>query len=142
MYLIDGYNLLYQSDFVHREDLIDRVARFCRREHKVAHIIFDGYAPADLSSSVLRVTFAGDADAEIVKTIRETDNPNKWKLVSDDKELIFAAQKRGVEVWSVERFLYLLASEAATYPLEKDVNAGLSDDEAEEALLEFNNFQT
>jgi hypothetical protein len=142
MYLIDGYNLLYQSDFVHRDDLIDQLARFCRREHKSAHIVFDGYSPTDLSSSVLRVTFAGDADAEIIKIIRETANPNEWKLVSDDKELIFAAQKRGVEVWSVERFLYLLAGEAATYPLEKDVNAGLSDDEAEEALLEFNNFQT
>ena len=142
MYLIDGYNLLYQSDCDYREDLIDRIARFCRREHRSAHIVFDGYSPEDLSSSALRVTFAGDADAAIAKIINETANPNEWKLVSDDKELIFVAQKRGVEVWSVERFLYLLASEAATYPLEKDINAGLSDDEAEEALLEFNNFQT
>jgi len=140
MYLIDGYNLLYQTDFEMREDLIFEVSDFCRRKNKKAKIVFDGYSPEDLSNDVLDIVFVGDADAELERIIKHVENPNLWKLVSSDKAIIFQANKKGIKSLKSEHFVTIMQAEEIEQTSEKD-DVNLSDKEVQKQLEEFNNFK-
>ncbi len=137
MYLIDGYNLLYQTDYESREDLIFVVSDFLRQNKKRGIIVFDGYSPEDLSSEVLEVRFSGNADEELVRVINENIDPSFLTLVSSDKDIIFQAGQKNIKSIKSEQFAYLLFGVH---------NQELSSDDEKpefsgESLADYNNFQ-
>jgi len=139
MYLIDGYNLLYQTDFSEKESLIAAIDRFCRAKHKDAIIVFDGHCPSNLNTDFVQVVFTGDADAGIAQIIAKCDNPSNYVLVSSDKELRSLARRQGVETIRAEEFNFN-ARKHASGAAEKPRNF-LTDSEAAEQLRELNYFK-
>ncbi|OGF31761.1 hypothetical protein A2533_01675 [Candidatus Falkowbacteria bacterium RIFOXYD2_FULL_35_9] len=140
MYLIDGYNLLYQTDFETREQLISELNKFCRGKNKQARIVFDGLSPEDLSSDIIDVIFATNADAEIESLVNQVENPNQYILISSDKDLIFVANQKSVKSIKSEQF--------AVFMQEKDfIESGeeeypeLTDEQVASQLKEFNSFK-
>lgn len=137
MYLIDGYNLLYQTDYESREDLIFVVSDFLRQNKKRGIIVFDGYSPEDLSSEVLEVRFGGNADEELIRVINENIDPNFLTLVSSDKDIIFQAGQKNIKSIKSEQFAFLLTS---------SVEQIIEDDDGKpkngpETLSDYNNFK-
>jgi len=116
MYLIDGYNLLYQTDFETRDELMAGVGDFCRRKNKRAKIVLESL-------------------------IKHVENPNNFVLVSSDKELIFYAQKKGVLVVRSEHFATIMKAEDSIEMPEKADEVNLSDAEVKKQLEELNNFK-
>ena len=140
MYLIDGYNVLYQTTLETREELIEKINNYCRHEHKQAVIVFDGYSPEDLSNDIVEVRFVGDADAEIISVLKANDNPTSLTLVSSDKELLYEARRHKVEVIPSEHFNYIIPSAPKADIGEQDIE--LTEEEAQRELQEFNYFQS
>ena len=135
MYLIDGYNLLYQTNIETREELLDSLGIFLRNVNKTGLVIFDGYAPEDLSSAILEVEFVGDADLEIIKIMQKNKNPNSLILVSSDKELIYEANQNKIKVIKSEHFVFLTPQEDMTAEASEKPEPG------GETLADYNNFK-
>lgn len=133
MYLIDGYNLLYETNLETRDELIEKINRFCSFYNKEALIVFDGYAVEDFSTRRVEVRFVGDADAEIKQILKQAENPSQYTLVTLDKDLIFWAQQSKIEVIRSSQFNYLIPKQD-TVNKEEDPYLALSDDEAEKEL--------
>lgn len=136
MYLIDGYNLLYETNLETREELIEKINRFCSFYNKKALIIFDGYAPEDFSTNRVEVRFVGDADAEIKQIVTQRENPSQYTLVTLDKDLIYCAHQSKVEVIKSNQFNYLIPH-AELMSREEDADLVLSDEQAKKQLEEF-----
>lgn len=130
MYLIDGYNLLHQTEIDTREELVSRIDRFCASRNKHATIVFDGYSPDDLSTWSVEVRFGGDADELLKKIINETANPSEIVLVSSDNDVRFSARARGMRVIKSEDFMFKTDS-TATFDDDAKPNLRLSDEEVE-----------
>ena len=142
MYLIDGYNLLYQSDLEHPRELVAKVTNLCRAKGKRAVIVFDGWSPDDLSSGYVEVKFGGDADAEILNIIKQSDNPNEFMLVTSDNDLIFNARQKNINVIKSEQFCYLLAEDLDKEEAPDKPNVRyMSDDDVKDELESFNYFK-
>ena len=143
MYLIDGYNLLYQTDFEHPSDLIAQVTLLCRAKNKRALIIFDGFSPEELSSAYVEVRFSGDADEEITNLIKQNNNPTEITLVSSDNDLLDAARQKRIHMLKSEQFCYLLNVDfnAKDAP-EKPSTKFMTDKQVEEELQSYNYFKS
>ncbi|MBU1131627.1 NYN domain-containing protein [Patescibacteria group bacterium] len=140
-YLIDGYNLFYQTDCETKEDLIFRIDSFCRQRGKSALVVFDGFCPDKIGTGRVEVRFAGDADREISAIIEANQNPSELILVSSDGELVYIARKNKIKVIKSEHFLF---ETEAPRQIEQDENPNfrMSDREAERLLEEFNYFKS
>lgn len=137
MYLIDGYNLLYQTDLEAREDLLAEIVGFLRQTGKKGLIVFDGYSPEDLSSEVLEVRFSGNADEELVKIIQENIDPSFLTLVTSDKDIIFQAGQKNIKSIKSEQFAYLLSGMQS-----QDLSSDNEKPEfSDESLADYNNFK-
>jgi hypothetical protein len=142
MYLIDGYNLLYQTDFEHPSELIAKVTNLCRAKGKRAVVVFDGFSPEDLSSGYVDVLFAGDADLEIKNLLSQINAPNEYVLISSDNDLIFYARQKGVNVIKSEQFCYLLSDAIQPDNAEDKPSVGyITDKQAKDELEAFNYFK-
>ncbi len=135
MYLIDGYNLLYETDLETREELIENINIFCRFYNKQALIVFDGFAPEDFSTHRVEVRFVGDADAEIKQIVKQ-GNPSQYTLVTLDKDLIYWASQSKVEVIKSNQFNYLIP-DLEIVSKEEDPNFALSEEQARKELESF-----
>lgn len=108
MLMIDGYNLLkavqnlleQASDFTDIQ-LCRMVDEYLYRTKKRGQIIFDGVGPRDKSGfnnlRELEVIFSGtihEADDVIEKLIRENSAPRNLAVVSSDRRIKTAANKR------------------------------------------------
>jgi hypothetical protein len=144
MYLIDGYNLLYQTDLENSGELVAKLNQLCRAKNKRALIVFDGYSPEDLSSEVLEVRFSGNADLEISEIIKQNNNPTQLVLVSSDKDLIYNARQKGLNVLKSEQFSYLLNEglNSGKNDDDKPTIKILSDKDVREELESFNYFKS
>lgn len=140
MYLIDGYNLLYQTDFEHREDLVKVVDNWCRARKREALIIFDGYGQEDLSTWSVEVRFKGDADQGIIDIINSDEPVSRYVLVSDDKVLQVAAREKKMKYVKSSDF-NLNVGQLAEADVGEDPNLSLSDVEVERQLEEFGGFK-
>lgn len=119
MYLIDGYNLLHaaapgRANPAWRETLVRRVEDWCRRTSHGARFVFDptgGMRRREARGPVeIQVVAEGrTADDEIRKVLDGTSDRTAWTLVSDDLELVKAADHRGFRVVACEAFLRLIA---------------------------------
>lgn len=138
-YIIDGYNLLYKTDFETREQLIEAIAKFCKLNNKTAKIVFDGDGEEEFVSTRVEVIYAGDADIAIVRLLAEAQTPSFYTLVSSDNDLIAEAKCRKIAVVKSEDFDYTIQPQKQEG--DKEV-CYLSDDEVEKQLKEFNYFKS
>lgn len=140
MYLIDGYNLLYSTDFDSREELIDALDKFCVYRKKTVKIIFDGHSPENLNTNLVQVEFTGDADAGIAEIIDKCDNPSYYTLITSDKELKYIARQKQVKVIRSDEFNFDVPE-----PIKVDEDDSedffMTDSEVEEQLKEFGHFK-
>lgn len=123
MYLIDGYNLLHAIGGT-RDTLLGDVEAWCRRENRTARIVFDptgGMKRRESRGPVeIRVVAEGrKADEEILAALASTSDRTAWTLVSNDLELVKAAERKGMQVLGCKDFGALLAARDAA-PEKKD----------------------
>ncbi len=135
MLLIDGYNLLYQTDFETNQELIAALAKYCQAYNKKAVIFFDGYSNNDLSVSRVEVNFTGDADKGLIDFIMENNRPGDI-LISSDREIRRKAREKNLRMIKSEDFNFTVPKEEEAGP-EEDPNLELSDQEMAEQMKEF-----
>ena len=115
--LIDGHNLIGQipsmslADPDDEGDLVMLLRRYAtaRRGRKVV-VVFDhgiyGH-PQRLDGYGVTCHFARspqDADAQLIKRIRELKHPRDWTLVTSDRQVARVAEDRGVRVTNSHDF--------------------------------------
>jgi predicted RNA-binding protein with PIN domain len=115
--LIDGYNLLHAAPGkMSRDRLVELVVAYCRAGNYTALLVFDATGGmrrrAQLGTVELRVVAEGrKADEEILDLIGATVDRTAYTVVSNDLELVRAAEKKGMRVLRAEEFAAsLLAS--------------------------------
>lgn len=108
MFIIDGHNLLWavQNTGEGAESISDlqlcwAVGRYLKQTGKGGEIIFDGIGPTDKSGFDnivnLQILFVGrttDADTVIEQKVKACTAPRRLTVVSSDRRLRRAAQKR------------------------------------------------
>jgi predicted RNA-binding protein with PIN domain len=109
-YLVDGNNLLGSWGGPRglddrRNEVVRRVAAFCRVRNARATLVFDGHplrpdmASQDLGALTLRVPPAGqDADTLIRELLERVARPAEWILVTSDKALYSYCRTLGAQV--------------------------------------------
>lgn len=117
MYLIDGYNLCHAIG-VSRDALLGAVEAFCRRENQAARVVFDATGGMkrreNRGALEIRVVAEGrKADEEILAAIEATSDRTAWTLVSNDRELVKAAEAKKLRVLACKDFAALLAERPA-----------------------------
>lgn len=123
-YLIDGHNLIGQMPDISLSDpddeakLVQKLMGFCARTGKKCVVIFDGGIPGGfsaLSTSPVEVVFAAprtSADRVMQERIRDARDPGQWIVVSNDREVMAAAEARRMKVMRSAAFAPLLARAA------------------------------
>jgi rRNA-processing protein FCF1 len=114
VYLIDGYNLLHAMGAA-RDALLSSIEAFCRRESQGARVVFDATGGMKRRENrgplEIRVVAEGrKADEEILAAIEATTDRTAWTLVSNDLELVKAAEARKIRVLACRDFAALLAA--------------------------------
>lgn len=117
MYLIDGYNLSHAIG-VSRDALLAALDAFCRREGRSARIVFDATGGMkrreNRGTLEIRVVAEGrKADEEILAAIEATTDRTVWTLVSNDLELVKAAEVKKLRVLPCRDFGALLAERSS-----------------------------
>ncbi len=120
-YLIDGHNLIGQLPDIALDDpndeakLVQRLIGFAARTRKKIVIIFDQGLPggySGLSTHSVKVIFAAahqtNADKIMAERIRSIPDPANWTVVSSDREILSAAQTRGMRPMSAAQFAHSL----------------------------------
>lgn len=120
-YLIDGHNLIGQMPDIALDDpydeakLVQRLVGFAARERKKIIVIFDHGLPGGrsaLSTHSVKVIFASahqtSADKIIAERIRNIQDAANWTVVSSDREILLAAQKRGMRPFTASQFAQTL----------------------------------
>jgi uncharacterized protein len=122
IYLIDGHNLIGKmpdislSDPDDEEQLAHRLRQWAaENKSRQVIVIFDrgvlsGLARR-LSNQQVKVFFAPTrttADALLIKRVNEVRNPQQYRLISSDRQIIDAAKVRGMRFWRSERFVEML----------------------------------
>lgn len=121
-YLIDGHNLIGQIPQISFEDPHDEVKlvfllrRWAARDRKRRiDLFFDGGMPGGedrgLSTSQVKVSFASPgrtADALIISKMKRLANPSAYTIVSNDQELLAAAERIGVLTLSSQAFAQMV----------------------------------
>jgi predicted RNA-binding protein with PIN domain len=83
LYLFDGYNLLRQSAFEERRELVDVLASFVAARGARGVLVWDGVG-ADAAVGPLAVRYAADADALLERLAAEHREREHVCLVSSD----------------------------------------------------------
>lgn len=126
-YLIDGHNLIAKMPDIDLADPDDEAQLVLRlrswtaasRKRRVT-VYFDGGLPGgpahDLSGARLKVIFASagrSADDLILRQIRKIKNPPEATVVTSDREILTAAERRKMPTISSEIFAESLEEEAS-----------------------------
>lgn len=141
--LIDGHNLIGQLPDISLADpddearLVSRLQGYAGRFGKRVTVVFDRGLPGgrseSLSSGRVNVVFAPtgrNADRVLIERIRRSPDPHGLTVVTSDREVIAAAQRRGAQVVHSEEFARELEpSPASPGSAKEDVR--LSPDEVE-----------
>lgn len=126
-YLIDGHNLIAKMADIDLADPDDEAQLVLRLRSWTAAgarrrvtVYFDGGLPGgpahDLSGARLQVIFASagrSADDLILRQIGKVNNPPEYTVVSSDREILTAAEKRKMPTISSEIFAESVEEEAA-----------------------------
>jgi hypothetical protein len=148
-YLIDGHNLIGQMAELSLDDphdeakLVERLRQFAARKGKRCVVVFDSGLPGglsrDLSSSGVQVIFAHGgttADAIILERLRYLPDPANWTVVSADREISRAAERRRVPVIAPANFAAAMRGPTAPDD-DEDPNPHLSPNEIDAWLRLF-----
>jgi predicted RNA-binding protein with PIN domain len=125
-YLIDGHNLIAQVPDISLDDPNDEIKLVlrlqswaARRRQRRITVIFDGGLPGGkslrFSNASVKVLFASvgqTADTLLIKRIRRVKNPPEYTLVSNDREIVAAAEERRMPHLRSEAFAAELSDEA------------------------------
>jgi hypothetical protein len=154
-YLIDGNNLMHAladaGPQVGREALC-RLLKPLLAQGETAHVVFDGAEPppgvaAQIEQTGVRVTYAAEqtADEVILKWIAQDTAPKRLTVVSTDKEIRRAAERRRCKAVTSQEFAKKLLRIDAAQRRPKPVRSpesgakqkGLSEQETRRWLREF-----
>jgi uncharacterized protein len=115
--LIDGHNLIGQTPDLSLADpndeqkLVVMLRQYAARKNARIVVVFDSGNPGgrskELSGGHVTAIFAGShtiADRILMERIRELKQPGDWVVVSSDREVQQAAQRRKMNVWSSTDF--------------------------------------
>ncbi len=129
MFLIDGYNLLHAMGKGNagpegREEMVRRIAEFCRRGRYRARVVFDATAGAPSRRragpvEVRCVPPGRTADEEILEALASTSDRTAFALVSNDRELVREARKRGARAMACKEFAAAMEAPGPGEPPEK-----------------------
>ena len=147
--LIDGHNLIGRLPDIDLEDphdearLVSRLQAYAGRTGKRVTVVFDRGLPGGrsqaLSGGRVEVVFAPtgrNADRVLMERIQESRNPRGLAVVTSDREVIAAAERRDARVVRSEEFVEVLdPSPVAPGGAKEDVN--LSADEVDQWLRLF-----
>lgn len=153
-YLIDGHNLIGKMPDISIQDPDDEVQLILRlrswtaaSKKRQVTVYFDGGIPGGknvkLSTPQVRVVFASagrTADALLINRIQKARNPAEFVLVSNDQEIIKAAQARKLEHVRSEKFAMRLGKQwqdTIPGPTLTDDDPQVSDLEIQEWLATF-----
>jgi predicted RNA-binding protein with PIN domain len=127
--IIDGHNLIGQMSDLSLEEpddeglLVGRLRRYAARTGNTVTVVFDGGLPGgpsrELSGGGVQVVFAPagrSADPLIIKRIRKVRDRQAWLIVSSDREIVGAAERRGLRVRRSEEFAAELSAVPAPTP--------------------------
>lgn len=122
-YLIDGHNIIARMPDISLLDphdeakLVQRLRGFCARSGKAMTVIFDNGLPGGesrMSSRLVKVIFASGrrmtADEMIVRRIRKERDPNKWIIVTSDREVRAVAEAYRMKTIPAHEFIQMLRS--------------------------------
>lgn len=129
-FLIDGHNLIAKMPGISLSDPDDEAQLILRLRRWVAAnpkrrvtVYFDGGLPGGraphLSATRLEVVFASSgqpADDLLLRHLRRIKNPPEYTLVTSDRKIVAAAEKRRVTVLLSEDFAPELAEDATAAP--------------------------
>ncbi len=117
-YIIDGYNVVRQVDFLtgkklqtEREGLVHFIERYQPQGSKrnEVTIVFDGKAEmiSPPMKTAVRVIFSKDrsADDKIKYMVEHSRNPKRLVVVTDDKQIVFYCRSLGARIMPVKSFL-------------------------------------
>lgn len=159
MLLIDGYNALHQyfrgrtldpkTMPAFREEFVEALEIYSVRRRKNLVVYFDsgkGDPPFPMRRQIVRGRLAVvttprgvTADEALIERIEETRDRRSIKVVTSDRVIVTAAERRRIETQSSEDFIQelerFLAASRSVYDEEKV--AGISDGEADYWLREF-----
>ncbi|MCK6579237.1 MAG: NYN domain-containing protein [Anaerolineae bacterium] len=119
-FLIDGHNLIGQLPDLRLDDpndeakLVQKLMGFCARTRKKCVVVFDAGLPggwSKLSTAPVEVIFASpgtNADRIMRERIQALRDPRQWTVVSNDREVLAAAQARKVRTLRSVEFAPLL----------------------------------
>jgi predicted RNA-binding protein with PIN domain len=151
--LIDGHNLIGQTPGLSLADphdeqkLIVMLRQYAARKNARIVVVFDSGNPGgkskELSGGNVTAIFAGshtNADRILMERIRELKNSGDWVVISSDREVQQAAQRRRMTVWSSSEFAKKMGpppqrDASAEPPTAKD--SGLTQSEVDEWLRLF-----
>ncbi len=148
-YLIDGHNLIGKMADISLSDPDDEVQMVLRlrswtaaRKKRKVIVIFDGGIPGgksvNLSTPSVKVIFASagrTADSLLINRIHKLKNPQAFRLVTSDQQIIAAAKQKRVPVIRSDEFATRLDAppETPQAPPAED-NPVISDKEVDEWL--------
>lgn len=159
-FIIDGYNLLHRLGLMHgrsgpvalehaRASLLRMIRRAHGEESPSVTVVFDASretakTPAETNFQGVQVRFAveqDEADDLIEMLLRQESVPERLSVVSDDRRIRQAGQRRGCRVLSCDEYLDWMDSRGRPAPHPGSPPAvkpeKLSDEEKQHWLREF-----
>jgi predicted RNA-binding protein with PIN domain len=126
-YLVDGYNYLHRARLLRgdlqraRRGLEARLVTLRGRGHQVTVVWDARRAPPGLPGREERASVesvyargsAGSADAAILDRLRHADDPRRYVVVTDDREVAGAARQLGARTASVAEVEAIVAPPSA-----------------------------
>lgn len=120
-FILDGYNIIKRSDFLATQVLKDGrrdLVRFisekkpCGSSNNKVTVVFDGAEDLDFprqrDNKGIEVIFTSNnanADERIKKIVKESRNPKRIVVVSDDREIQFTIRSYGAQIMTVAEFI-------------------------------------
>jgi len=117
-YILDGYNIIRQSDFLSKAQLKDsrhalisfiNERKPCGSSNNKVTVVFDGRSDVFYAQEkgTIEVLFSRNesADEHIKKMVEALVNPRQSVVVSDDRDICLYVRSLGARVMSVSEFI-------------------------------------
>ncbi|MCK4554435.1 NYN domain-containing protein [Candidatus Parcubacteria bacterium] len=121
-YLIDANNLAGKLDLLNEADfdqkLIKIIKKYIKRYNKKITLVFEGRDPMgdkliDGNLTIIRAPrddYYKNADVKIIELIRTTGKPEQLVVITDDREILKAAEQAGCQLKKASYFAGILHS--------------------------------
>jgi len=133
-YLIDAnnlagkLNLLDEADF--DQKLIKIIKEYIKKYNKKITLVFEGIDPmgdklVEGNLTIVRAprdNYYKSADDKIIEMINNETNPEQLVVITDDREILEAAEQAGCQIKKASYFAQILNSHKSTNPLTNITN--------------------